>query len=263
MAAQDTVSISSVARDATAARDILGVRVEPLSLAEAVDVLQQRIREHRFTRVGFLNAHSANVASSRADYSEALQGFLVLPDGVGVDIASAFLHGVNFPANLNGTDFVPAFLMAQTKPIKVGLIGTTRQNAEGAAQKLHAVTPRHEIMIIADGFFAQDQEHLILGHLRKVRPDVLLVGMGVPRQELWISRNLSGEHCTIAFAVGGLLDFMSGAVPRAPHWVRQVRLEWLFRLAQEPGRLWRRYILGNPVFLLRVLRQKLAGERRG
>lgn len=83
--------------------------------------------------------------------------------------------------------------------------------------------------------------------------------MGVPRQELWIARNLTEKHCTLPIAVGALLDFLSGAVPRAPGWMRRMRLEWLFRLIVEPGRLWRRYIVGNPLFLARVLRQKLVG----
>ncbi len=258
MTAQLITSASSAAAATSPARDILGVRVEPLSWAEAIDELGRRMRDRRFTKVGFLNAHSANFASSRADYVEAMQDFLVLPDGVGVDMASLLLHGSNFPANLNGTDFVPAFLKAQTEPIKVGLLGTTARNLEDAARNLRAMTPQHEIMVIADGFFNEEQEGSVLKNLRRLRPDVLLVGMGVPRQELWISRNLSEEHCTVALAVGALLDFMSGAIPRAPLWVRRARLEWLFRMLNEPSRLWRRYMIGNPTFLLRVLRQKLS-----
>ena len=82
--------------------------------------------------------------------------------------------------------------------------------------------------------------------------------MGVPRQELWIARHIDARHCTLPIAVGALLDFLSGTVPRAPLWMRQLRLEWLFRLWVEPGRLWRRYVVGNPLFLLRVIRQKLS-----
>ena len=85
----------------------------------------------------------------------------------------------------------------------------------------------------------------------------MLVAMGVPRQELWISRHLTAGHCIMPIAVGALLDFMSGSVPRAPQWVRRWRLEWVFRLVIEPSRLWRRYIIGNPVFLARVVGQKL------
>ena len=85
--------------------------------------------------------------------------------------------------------------------------------------------------------------------------------MGVPRQELWIARNLTKQHCILPIAVGALLDFLSGSVPRAPGWMRTLRLEWLFRLIIEPRRLWRRYIVGNPLFLARVLYQKFFGVR--
>ena len=87
--------------------------------------------------------------------------------------------------------------------------------------------------------------------------------MGVPRQEFWIAKNITPRHCTMPIAVGALLDFLSGAVPRAPAWMRRLRLEWVFRLIIEPGRLWRRYILGNPVFLARVVRQKLSSSVPG
>ena len=96
-----------------------------------------------------------------------------------------------------------------------------------------------------------------------MRPDILLVAMGVPRQEFWIAKNITSSHCTLPIAVGALLDFLSGSVPRAPAWMRRLRLEWVFRLIVEPGRLWRRYVLGNPVFLARVVRQKLFVERAG
>lgn len=124
---------------------------------------------------------------------------------------------------------------------------------------------QHRFVVIHDGYFPPSQEQEIVDRIAALRPDVLLVAMGVPRQELWIERHIDARHCTLPIAVGALLDFLSGAVPRAPLWMRRLRLEWLFRLAVEPGRLWRRYVVGNPLFLLRVVRQKfsLAPEAAG
>jgi exopolysaccharide biosynthesis WecB/TagA/CpsF family protein len=239
-------------------RDILGVDVSPLTWDEAMGALARRIAEGRFTKVGFLNAHIANIAHSKEGFADVLGDFLVLPDGVGVDMAAKLLYGDPFPANLNGTDFVPAFLKAQVGPLKVGLLGATRRNAEDAVEALSRIAPQHEVVLIHDGFFTEAEEAAVLDRLKQVRPDVLLVAMGVPRQEFWIASRLSPAHCTMAFAVGALLDFLSGSVPRAPDWMRGLRLEWLFRLAIEPARLWRRYLVGNPLFLSRVLFQKLA-----
>ena len=241
--------------------DILGVQVADLRWADALRTLAAQLEERRFLPVGFLNAHNANVACADPEFAAALAGFLVLPDGVGVDIAARVLHGRPFPDNLNGTDFVPALVQSVKRPLTIALLGATRENAGGAAEKLAELAPWHRYDVIHDGFFAPEQEPAILARIEAARPDILLVAMGVPRQEFWISRRLSGNHCTMPIAVGALLDFLSGAVPRAPAWVRRLRLEWVYRLWIEPGRRWRRYVGGNPVFLARVFRSRLFGAR--
>ncbi|PBC00867.1 WecB/TagA/CpsF family glycosyltransferase [Mesorhizobium sp. WSM3860] len=237
---------------------ILGISVIAIRWDEAVALLSRLIAEQRFTRVSFLNAHNANLAYGDPVFAEALDEFLVLPDGVGVDIAAKLLYGAPFPDNLNGTDFIPAFLQASTRPLTVALLGATRVNAEAASVKLSALAAQHKFVVVHDGYFSPAEEPAIVERIAKLRPDILLVAMGVPRQELWIARHIDARHCTLPIAVGALLDFLSGTVPRAPMWMRRLRLEWLFRLCIEPGRLWRRYVVGNPLFLWRVFKQKLA-----
>ena len=250
-------------RSGTASVDILGTPVAVLSSKEGIRLLTEVLAERRYTPVSFLNAHNANVSAINPEFAQAMRGFLILADGVGVDIASKALYGRPFPDNLNGTDFIPAFLGAHEAPLSIGLLGTTQENAEAAAAKLRQIAPQHDYKVISNGFFSVDREPAILAELEQVRPDMLLVAMGVPRQELWIERNLDERHCTVPVGVGALLDFLSGNIPRAPKWVRDLRLEWLFRLLNEPSRLWRRYILGNPVFLWRVFMQKLRQRGQG
>lgn len=246
-------------------KTILGIPVVAVRWNDAIALLNRLIAERRFTKVSFLNAHNANIAYTDPVFAEALDDFLILPDGIGIDLAARLLYGAPFPDNLNGTDFVPAFLQASTTPLTVGLLGATRVNAEAASVKLAALAVQHRFVVIHDGYFPPSQEQEIVDRIAALRPDVLLVAMGVPRQELWIERHIDARHCTLPIAVGALLDFLSGAVPRAPLWMRRLRLEWLFRLAVEPGRLWRRYVVGNPLFLLRLVRQKfsLAPEAAG
>ncbi|MER9368129.1 MULTISPECIES: WecB/TagA/CpsF family glycosyltransferase [unclassified Mesorhizobium] len=239
-------------------KTILGIPVVAVRWNDAIALLNRLIAERRFTKVSFLNAHNANIAYTDPVFAEALDDFLILPDGIGIDLAARLLYGAPFPDNLNGTDFVPAFLQASTTPLTVGLLGATRVNAEAASVKLAALAVQHKFVVIHDGYFPASQEQEIVDRIAALRPDVLLVAMGVPRQELWIERHIDARHCTLPIAVGALLDFLSGAVPRAPLWMRRLRLEWLFRLAVEPSRLWRRYVVGNPLFLLRVLRQKFS-----
>lgn len=243
-------------------KDILGIPVASLDRATATRLLRGFVAERRFTKVGFLNAHNANVACSDPEFAAALHDFLVLPDGIGVDLAAKLLYGETFPANLNGTDFIPALLAAEPRPLTIALLGAKRANAEKAAAKFAGMAPHHKFVVVHDGYFGPQEEPVILERIQALQPDILLVAMGVPRQEFWIARNITPRHCTMPMAVGALLDFLSGAVPRAPVWVRRMRMEWVFRLINEPSRLWRRYVLGNPVFLARVLGQKL-GLRAG
>ena len=230
-------------------RTILGIPVLAIRWDDAIALLARLVAERRFTKVSFLNAHNANIACTDPVFAAALDDFLILPDGVGVDVAAKLLYGEPFPANLNGTDFVPAFLQASSRPLTVGLLGATRVNAEAASAKLAALAVQHSFVVVHDGYFSAAEEPAIIDRIEALRPDVLLVAMGVPRQELWIERHIDQRHCTLPIAVGALLDFLSGTVPRAPLWMRRLRLEWLFRL-------W----VGNPVFLWRVVRQKHTGR---
>ncbi len=240
--------------------NILGVEVSNLSQHEAIAMLETAIATKSFTKVAFLNAHCANTAVNDNSFADILANFLVLPDGIGVDIAASVLYGHPFSENLNGTDFVPALLMSMNRPLTIGVVGASHENGNLATVDLVKKIPQHRFVYLNDGFLSAEQEPEVIARIRDLRPDILLVAMGVPRQEKWIAKNLDSASCTVPIAVGALLDFLSGSVPRAPKIMRQLRMEWVFRLCVEPARLWRRYIIGNPVFLIRIAAQKLRGN---
>lgn len=241
--------------------DVLGIPVAALGWQAALDLVAGRIARGEFLRVAWLNAHCANIAWQVPRYRAALNSFLVLPDGLGVDLAASLWHGKKFPANLNGTDFMPALIRHIETPLRIGLLGARRDVTERAVAFFAGLAPQHEVRMISDGFFTLEQEKDILKTLADFHPDILLVAMGVPRQEFFIVDKLTQKHCTAAFAVGALFDLHTGTVPRAPLWMRKLRVEWLYRLWQEPGRLWRRYIIGNFVFVARLLRVRLFGKK--
>ena len=241
-------------------RGVLGVDVVDLTRDEALAWLLDALEKGRYQPVGWLNDHIANIASEDPRLAAALKRMTILPDGAGVDIAARLFHGAAFKANLNGTDFAPALLKAAARPLTVGLLGARRPVVEAAAAAFKRIAPQHDYVVIHDGFFGPAEEPAILERLAARRPDILLVAMGVPRQEFFIVDRLTPRHCGMPMAVGALFDFMAGAVPRAPDWMRALRLEWLFRLIIEPKRLWRRYVLGNPLFLGRVLRARFGGQ---
>jgi exopolysaccharide biosynthesis WecB/TagA/CpsF family protein len=205
--------------------------------------------------VTFCNAHTVNLAEKDDEFAAALAKAKVLNDGVGVDLASRLLHGGPFPANLCGTDFVPAILSASPSSLRLFVVGSAAGVAEKAGEVLAKLGPGHKVVGAHHGFFSADQEEEVRAMIISAEPNLVLVGMGQPRQELWASCNFE-SFPAVTICVGALLEFAAGTVPRAAHWMRTARMEWVHRLICEPRRLWRRYLVGNVAFIARVLRQR-------
>jgi len=235
-------------------RTILGVSIRNLSRDQAITAIDEMAGNAEPAKVSFANAQTLNVACENRRFHAALQDFFVLNDGVGADIASRLKFGEPFVDNLNGTDFVPAYLSRTQHRLRIYLIGTTDEIVARAAQKLRLSHPQHSIVGYRNGFFLgpQDIEQTCCD-IRAAGADCVLVGMGNPLQELWLAEHGANTGAHLLFAVGALFDFEAGSVRRAPLWLRNLRCEWAFRLVQEPLRLARRYLIGNFVFLGRVL----------
>ena len=237
-------------------REILGVALDVTSSASAVASIDDAIESGRLMKVAFANAHTLNLAATRPELRQALSRFVVLNDGVGVDLASLIRFGRRFEENLNGTDFVPHYLKSSRHRLRIYLLGATQEVVEAAARRFAQRFPQHTIVGARNGFLSSPEATArACQEIRRSRADIVLVGMGNPLQELWIDANGPATGAKVLLGVGALFDFTAGAVPRAPAWVQTIRCEWLFRMAQEPRRLWRRYLIGNAMFLLRVLRQ--------
>lgn len=234
-------------------RRILGVSIEALKREEAVEAIDRGLAQGHTIKVACANAHTLNLARHDSAYRRALSDFLVLNDGVGVDIASWIKFGRPFAENLNGTDFFPHYLDASHHALRIYLLGARPAVVQKAAQVLGARYARHAIVGWHHGYFDPGQGSRIAAEIRQARPDVVLVALGNPRQELWIAEHAAATGAKVLFGVGALFDFVAGEVPRAPVWIRRLRCEWVFRLMLEPRRMWRRYLIGNFVFLISVL----------
>ena len=242
-------------------RTILDVPVFVGDEAEAVATIDAHYRAPDPTIIAFANANALNVAAHDGRFRNVLKRCLVMNDGIGVDAASRILFGARFPQNLNGTDFVPNYLRQTKNSYRIFFLGSSSGVAERAAGRLIAACGRHQIAGCQNGYSRAGDNAEIVARIAASGADVLLVAMGNPTQELWLAENLEATGCRLGFGVGALFDFLSGDVERAPSWVRAARLEWIYRLSREPGRLWRRYIIGNPVFMMRVFGQWLSGAR--
>lgn len=198
----------------------------------------------------FINADCLNQYYANAAYAGLLsQVDFLMPDGIGVAIAARW-YGTPVKANLNGSDLLPKLCRM---PYSIYLLGGSPGVAEKARINLERDYPGVKIAGTDHGFMVDEAaERAAIERINRIRPDILLVGMGVPRQEMWMFRHRNELACKVAIGVGGLLDFASGRIPRAPVWLRRLRLEWAYRLYNEPCRLFRRYVIGNPLFLWRM-----------
>ncbi len=229
---------------------ILGIPFRALDEAQAVARVRAMIASRRPHHIVIANAHTVNCACADPDYRAVLcRAALVLRDGAGVELASA-LCGRPLPHNFVGTDFVPRLVTALA-PVRVFLYGARPGIAAAAAAALQARAPQLAIAGTEHGYA---EPATVVARIRAARPDVLLVALGNPLQERWIDRELAALDVPVVIGVGALFDFLAGRVPRAPRWLRALRAEWLFRLAIEPRRLWRRYLIGNARFLWRAVR---------
>jgi exopolysaccharide biosynthesis WecB/TagA/CpsF family protein len=185
---------------------------------------------------------------------------LVLNDGSGVALA-ALMNGRSFPENLNGSDFNPRVIgLAASKGWSVFFLGGKPGVAAEAARRLGWRYPDLKVAGTMHGFSSPGEA---VRAVRESGADILMVAMGNPMQERFIDDNLAATGARIGIGVGAYFDFTAKRIRRAPAWTNRAGVEWVFRLALEPRRMWRRYVLGNPLFLLRAGRERLLSFKAG
>jgi len=213
--------------------------------ASLITHLGRRRTDGPFT-VSFCNAHSVNLAYSNPQFREdLLSADLLLRDGSGVKIAMRLL-GLTPGANLNGTDIIPLILKG-TPRARLGIYGTQQPWLSKSAEEFGKI---HEIVAVIDGF---QPAEIYVQSIKQEKPDIVLLGMGMPKQEN-VARVLSQEldYPCLIINGGAILDFTAQRFDRAPHWMRRIGMEWFFRLVNEPKRLFGRYVIGNGTFLIRL-----------
>jgi N-acetylglucosaminyldiphosphoundecaprenol N-acetyl-beta-D-mannosaminyltransferase len=257
---------SGQARAAPAVLNFFGIPILNTSMADAVAWLMAASDPHApsagVLQLAFVNPDCLNIAWNDAAYRAALLGAdRVLPDGIGIHIGCR-MQGLALRENVNGTDMFPLLCdAAAAQGRSLFLLGARPGIAAAAAENMVKRYPKLKIAGSRDGYFGATQEAEVIAELNDSGADILLVAFGAPRQDIWLHRHRDSLRAPVRMGVGGLFDFYSGRIPRAPVWMREIGLEWAFRLLQEPGRMWRRYVIGNPLFLYRVWRQMQQPER--
>lgn len=233
---------------------ILGVPISRLRGYQALDVIGDWAEEGTCQTLAYVNAHTLNLASRNDALHRSLtRSRLVMNDGIGLSLAARMRKG-RFPENLNGSDFTVRLLqLAASHDWGVFFLGGEPGVADIAAERLEQRVSGLRVVGVSHGFTDMSDE-LLARRVRNAGASLLVVALGSPRQEIWLDENLEATGALVGVGVGAFLDFTAGRVRRAPRWMNALGIEWCFRLLQEPRRLWRRYLLGNPAFLLRAWR---------
>ena len=241
---------------------ILGVRVDVVSLDELLEVLHLIIQEHQRAIVAYVNVQAINLAQELGWFRNFInQSQVVFCDGFGVKWAARFLTGKVLQRFTPPDWFGYLAEMCAEYGFSMFFLGARQDVIEKAATVAQGKYPGLRLAGVQHGFFDKTpgsiENQALVARINALRPDILVVGFGMPVQEKWILENWDSLDVRIVLPVGAFFDYLTGDVVRAPRWMTDHGLEWLGRLLVEPRRLWKRYILGNPRFLWKILMQKL------
>jgi N-acetylglucosaminyldiphosphoundecaprenol N-acetyl-beta-D-mannosaminyltransferase len=243
--------------------NVLGVGVDPLTAEELNAEIGRLVRERKRGLVLNVNAHCLNLCYEDSELRDFLNGAeIVFCDGAGVMLAARIL-GRRIPARITYADWawqLAAFAAAEG--FSLFFLGARPGVAQAAARRLRERYPDLKVSGVRHGYFDRSENEAVVEEINAAAPDILLVGLGMPLQERWLMQNAHRLDVALALTGGAVFDYVSGRLGRGPSLLIRNGFEWLARLLAEPRRLWRRYLVGNPLFLLRVLRQRLGSFDR-
>jgi N-acetylglucosaminyldiphosphoundecaprenol N-acetyl-beta-D-mannosaminyltransferase len=242
--------------------NVLGVGVDPLTVEELHAEIGRLLRGEERGLALNVNAHCLNLCYEDPKLRDFLNGAeVVFCDGAGVMLAARIL-GKRIPERITYADWVwrlAAF--AAAKGFSLYFLGARPGVAQEAARRLKESYPNLKIVGVRHGYFDHSprspEDEAVVQEINAAAPDILLVGLGMPLQEHWLMENHHKLDVGVALTGGAVFDYVSGTLRRGPRFLTENGFEWLARILVEPGRLWRRYLFGNPLFLLRVARQRL------
>jgi N-acetylglucosaminyldiphosphoundecaprenol N-acetyl-beta-D-mannosaminyltransferase len=243
--------------------NVLGCPITRLSLDGFVRRIDEFIASRKPHYVAVVNA--AKLVKMRSD--EELRKSVLAADLIGADgvpvVWVTRLFGVALPGRVNGTDLMCELLKkGDEKRYRIFFFGAQQWVLDRVLEVVRKDYPGVQIAGSHDGYFATHEEPGVVEKIRLAKPDILLIAFGTPKKELWVKRYLRAMEVPVIHGVGGSFDVLAGIIPRAPRWMQRSGLEWLFRLSQEPRRMWRRYLVTNSLFIILVIREWLRYQFR-
>ena len=232
--------------------EIVGIQVDKVDFQEAQSKVKEFLESERLNMVFTPNSEILLDAVKDREFGDILnQAQLIIPDGIGVVIASKF-YGAPLKERVTGVDLTAKVLeFAAEKGSRVYLLGASQESVEGAAVKITDKYQGIKVVGYRNGYFAEEEEAQIVEDIRQSQADVLLVALGAPKQEKFIYKYKDALGVKIAIGIGGGLDVLSGKAKRAPEFYQKTGLEWFYRLMKQPSRFMRMTKL--PKFILLAL----------
>lgn len=234
---------------------ILNVLIDAVTMNEAVQRVEGFMKSKKPHLIATANAEMIMMANHDAELKDILNSAaLVVPDGAGA-VWAARHQGYAMPERVAGYDMAQQLLaLSAKKGYRVYLLGAAPGVAEKAKKQAEKKYKGVSIVGVHDGYFNDENEASIIKEIQAAQPHLLLVALGVPRQEKWIKKYMTELNVPALIGVGGTFDVMAGIVKRAPVWMQRARLEWLYRGIKQPQRLGR--LMALPKFVMRVYREK-------
>jgi N-acetylglucosaminyldiphosphoundecaprenol N-acetyl-beta-D-mannosaminyltransferase len=241
---------------------ILNSAFDPMTTKETVEWAVELIKEGQRGYICTVNVAILMMMTSNPRLARFVEkASLIVADGQPIVWASRWLH-LPLPQRVTGVELIDDIAAkAEREELRIYLLGATSEAIATAASNLQDKYPKLKICGVANGYFSPAQARERVQAIRESGAHILFVGMGVPRQEYFLEENWLELGVNLAIGVGGSFEIFAGTKKRAPLWMQEVGLEWLYRLLQEPGRLWKRYLVTNSQFiyeLLRVLLHRLS-----
>jgi N-acetylglucosaminyldiphosphoundecaprenol N-acetyl-beta-D-mannosaminyltransferase len=237
-------------------RSILGVPIAAVRLPDVLDIVHKTIVKRRKLQIGVVNA--AKIVNMRRDTrlsEDVLSSDIILADGIAVVWASRLLRRP-LPERVTGIDLMFSMLERGSRHgYRVFCLGATDDVVSAVAARIATDYPGVKVVGVRNGYFTDEEEPAVAAEIAAADPDILFVAMTSPKKENFLGRWADRLPVRVYHGVGGSFDVMAGKVSRAPALWQGLGLEWLYRVKQEPRRLWRRYLVTNTLFVALVLRE--------
>lgn len=233
------------------------------TLKDLLQAIANMILSRNKSKIMYLNIHVFNEAYKNKRLEETLRSADILYcDGEGVRIGAKIL-GHHIPHRMTGADWIYDLCsLCEKKGFSIFIVGAKPGVTEKGIRVLKTRFPELKIAGYHHGYFNKFgiENDVVVDTINKSGADILLVGLGTPLQEIWIDKNFDNLNIPVIWAIGAVMDYVSGTVKRAPAWIHKNGMEWLYRLYLEPGRMWKRYLVGNSVFFYRIFKERFSND---